>query len=263
MPETCRRARDEIEDLQFEEGSKSFFPLDRLRSYFKYQRIKEILFCSCAQCQEDLRLFNTRTDRETYVNRIMGDSEPSNLTRSFYSVLGILVYVEHPLFIIGFLDHNCTDFFLASWATHSSLFSRDRLKDYTGEYKRDAIRFERFAKRFSASLSRFAIPHLESAGFSQYDGGAVLPFIEEQEIGKKEIDGHWTSEGANGKVYAFKIYREYNRIPVSNCSVVINLALTSEERQFADGIRQETYRDDSATSFLRALEYPTRSKISG
>ena len=217
MPETCRRAREEIEDLQFEDGAQPFFPLDRLRSYFKFQKIKEILFCSCAQCEDDLRVFKSQADRESYVNHIMGGkSDSSDLTKTHYSVFGILVFVEHPMFIIGFLDHDCSDRFLESWATHTSLFSRENLKQYTGEYKRDAIRFERFAKRFASSLPKFAVPHMTSERFLQYDASVVLPFVEEREIGKKmDEEGHWTSEGANGKVFAFKIYREYNKFPVS------------------------------------------------
>lgn len=114
------------------------------------------------------------------------------------------------------MDRNCSDHFLESWVTHTSLFSREHLRQYTGEFKRDPLRFERFAKRFASNLPKFAVPHIESERFSQYDASVVLPFIEETEIGKRINDeGHLTSEGANGKVFAFKIYREYNKFPVS------------------------------------------------
>jgi hypothetical protein len=216
MPETCRIARDEVEDLQIEQGSKSFFPLNELRSFFKEQKIRDILLCDCLQCREDVRMFESRIDRESYVNMIMGGSEPKDLTKTYYSVFGLLVCVEHPLFIIGFMDHKCNDYILESWVTHSSDFSRDRLKRFTGNYERNTTGFLRFAKKFTASLPQFAIPHLEPDIFSQYHESVVLPFIEEVEIGKKQADdGHWTSEGANGRVFAFKIQREYNRFPVS------------------------------------------------
>jgi hypothetical protein len=217
MPEACRRARDDIEDLQFESGTTIFFPLDRLRSYFKFERIKEILQCTCAQCQADMRLFRSQTNRETYVNHVMGGrSDSSDRTKTYYSVFGLLIYVEHPLFIIGFLDHNCSDHFLESWVTHTALFSRDTLKQYTGDHSNDAVRFERFARRFTANLPKFAVPHMESERFSQYHPSVVLPFVGEEEIGKRQDDdGHLTSEGANGKVFAFKVYREYNKFVVS------------------------------------------------
>jgi hypothetical protein len=133
MPETCRTARDEVEDLQIEQGSKSFFPLNELRSFFKEQKIRDILLCDCSQCKEDLRMFESRIDRESYVNMIMGGAESKDLTRTYYSVFGLLVCVEHPLFIIGFMDHKCNDYILESWATHSSDLSPDRLKRFTGE----------------------------------------------------------------------------------------------------------------------------------
>jgi hypothetical protein len=218
MPETCRRARDDVEDLQYEDGSKPFFPLDKMRSYFKYQKIKEILECTCAQCQEDLRMFSSRREPVEYVNRIMGNADPNDLRRTFFSVFGLLVYVEHPLFIIGFLDHNCNDYVLEARAAHSTL-PNDDLKNWTGEYRRDSVRFDRFARRFRANLPSFAVPHFESAEFVLYDERVVMPFVKEVEIGKKTAeDGHLTSEGANGKVFAFKIYREY-AFPVS-CRVL-------------------------------------------
>ncbi|CAO2656257.1 Nn.00g050600.m01.CDS01 [Neocucurbitaria sp. VM-36] len=160
-------------------------------------------------------MFKSQGDPESYVNDIMGGRyDPSNLTKTYYSVFGLLVYIEHPLFIIGFLHRDCNDFLLESWATNTSHFSREHLKEYVGEYKRDAIRYERFAKRFAANLPKFAVPHMASKKFSQYDATVVLPFIEEREIGKRMDDeGNWTSEGANGKVFAFKIYREYNKFP--------------------------------------------------
>ena len=217
MPEACRRAREDIEDLQYENGSTIFFPLDKLRSYFKFEKIKEILLCNCAQCQADVRMFRSQTNRESYINHIMGGkSDFNDMTRTYYSVFGLLVCVEHPLFIIGFLDRNCSDHFLESWVTHTALFSRENLKQYTGDYHNDALGFERFAKRFTTNLPKFAVPHMESERFSQYHPSVVLPFVGEREIGKRrEDDGHLTSEGANGKVFAFKVYREYNRFAVS------------------------------------------------
>lgn len=219
MQTTCMIARDEVGDLQIEQGFKSFFPLNELRSYFNEQKIREILFCDCPKCKEDLQMFESRTDPESYVNKIMGGSGPKDLTRTYYSVFGLLVCVEHPLFIIGFLDHTCNDYILESWATRSSNFSDDRLKICTGDYARNTLGFARFVKKFKANLPEFAIPHLEPNGFSQYGESVVLPFIEEEEIGKKQADdGHTTSEGANGRVFAFKIQYEYNRFPVSACS---------------------------------------------
>lgn len=66
------------------------------------------------------------------------------------------------------------------------------------------------------SLPKFAIPHLDSSKFIKYDANVVLPFLEGVRIGQKLNDeGQLVSEGANGTVYAFKIYDEYCNFPVS------------------------------------------------
>lgn len=175
----------------------------------KYQIIKEILECTCAQCQEDLRMFSSRGEPIEYVNRIMVNRDPTDLRKMFFSVFGLLVCVEHSLFIIGFLDRNCNDYVLEARAVHSIL-PKDDLKSWTGKYKRDPVRFDRFARRFRAHLPSFAVPHFESAEFVLNDERVVMPFVKEVEIGKKTAEhGHPTSEGANRKVFAFKIYREY------------------------------------------------------
>jgi hypothetical protein len=93
------------------------------------------------------------------------------------------------------------------------------LKQYTGAYQaRDPTKYDRFAKKFLAALPQFAVPHLEQGQFSEYDAKVIFPFIEEVEIGKKPAeDGRSTSEGANGAVSAFKMYRGY-QFPVG-CSI--------------------------------------------
>jgi hypothetical protein len=63
-----------------------------------------------------------------------------------------------------------------------------------------------------------------------------LPFIEEVEIGQRRADdGHWTSEGANGRVYAFRIHPEYNRLPVSPHPLLL-LAIIDEFRMLIRGL---------------------------
>ncbi|KAF1925391.1 kinase-like protein [Didymella exigua CBS 183.55] len=238
MPETCRTAKEKVEDLQIEQDPKSFFPLDGLRSYFKEQKVREILLCACSQCREDARMFNSRIARENYVDMIMGGSEPKDLTKTYYSVFGLLVFVEHPLFIIGFLENRCNDYILESWVTRSIDFSRERLRTLTGDYQqRSAAGFDRFVRRFTSSLSKFSVPHLGPDGFSLYREKAVFPFIEEKQIGqRRDENGQLTSEGANGKVFAFRIQREYNRFPHSSSRTeyVRKRIETSQPKQYLE-----------------------------
>ncbi|KAF2129905.1 hypothetical protein P153DRAFT_226615 [Dothidotthia symphoricarpi CBS 119687] len=217
MPETCTDARHEMDHLLLKNGANSFYPLDRLRDHFTPEKVKQILTCSCKTCREDVRLFGNQTDPETYVKEIVGEGfDPYDSRKTLFSVFGLLISVEHPLFIIGFADRDCSDFKLESWATDATLFSRETLQRYTGSYKTDARKFEWFATKFEDSIRRFAVPHMDSGKFVHYDASVILPFVKEREIGKrKEEDGHWTSEGANGKVFAFKIHPEYCKFRVS------------------------------------------------
>lgn len=217
MPETCRHARDEVEDLLFENGAKSFYPLDRLRKYFRLQKVREILSCSCAQCREDVRLYGHQIDPELCAEDIVGEGrDPNDLRNTHFSIFGLLIVVEHPLFIIGFLKTDCSDFMLESWATNATSFSHYTLEQRTGRYRRDTAKFNRFARKFLADLPSFAVPHMKTERFLHYDARVILPFIDETEIGKRMDEyGHWTSEGANGKVFSFKIYPEYRKFLVS------------------------------------------------
>jgi hypothetical protein len=183
MPANCRIARDEVEELQYEDGSRRFFPLDRPWDYFNYQKIKELLYCTCAQCQEDLRLFSDTCELAEYVDRIIGPRDRNDLRRTFISVFGLLVYVEHPLFIIGFLDYDYNDFVLDSWASHPTLPNLIP-ENWTGKSRRDTAKFDWFARRLKANLPLFAVPHLESAEFALYlyDGRVIMPSVKEVEL---------------------------------------------------------------------------------
>lgn len=215
MTEICRIASDEIGDLQVRIGSNSIFPLDKLRHYFTAGKIREILSCSCQKCRDDLRQVNSSADKEAYVHRILGGSDGNEPTKTSYAVFGLLVYIGYPMLIIGFLDHGCNDFFLESWKTSAFLFSHELFQQYTVNFSQDTISFARFRRKFREGLPRFAVPHIYRDNFSQYHAEVILPYIDEKEIGKREAEnGRLTSEGANGKVFAFKILPEYHRISV-------------------------------------------------
>ena len=233
MSTGCIEARDEVAELQYEETSTPFFPLDRLQQYFQPEKVREILSCGCPKCQGDLHMYNVGTEPEDYVRRIAGEPNSTDTRRTFYSVFGLLVYIERPLFIIGFMDRNCNDYLLESWSAHSSL-TGEGLRQYTGTYQvRDPGKYNRFAKKFLAALPQFAIPHLEQGDFSEYDEKVIFPFIEEVEIGKRSTeDGRLTSEGANGKVYALKVYCGYH-FPVGCLACFLSRNVTDVSRELA------------------------------
>ncbi|KAH6619042.1 hypothetical protein C7974DRAFT_40741 [Boeremia exigua] len=206
----CSAARDAVYDLRYQEQgtSKLFYPVDRLRGYFTYDKVREILACTCSSCREDLRMFDNGTEPTAYVERIRGDPDSSDFRKNFYSVFGLLVHIQHPLFVFGFVDHNCDDLFLERW-TAIPLFIHNELQLYTGDLSQDSQKYERFAKRFLESVFQFSLPHLEINGFSSYNERTVLPFKEEVKIvGGTATDEHPDSQ--SGRVFVFKIYHEYN-----------------------------------------------------
>jgi hypothetical protein len=139
-------------------------------------------------------------------------------TRGEHSIPCSAFSSTRPVLIIGFLHRHCNDYILETSSAQGSL-TPETLKQYTGAYQaRDPTKYDRFAKKFLAALPQFAVPHLEQGQFSEYDAKVIFPFIEEVEIGKKPAeDGRSTSEGANGAVSAFKMYRGY-QFPVG-CSI--------------------------------------------
>ncbi|KAF2474443.1 kinase-like protein [Lindgomyces ingoldianus] len=216
----CTIARNNIIDRRYEEYRKdvlckSFFPLDKLRSYLKADKVRDILRCNCDQCKAHRKFFND-TDPLNYLYRITGvedgTKETKDRTKTAYSLFSLLIYVQHPLLIVGFMEKERSDFLLEFSA---SSFTKESLKDYTGRYHaNDSGGFARFASEFIKAMPEFCVPHMESGEFTHYEANVILPFIEEKEIGKKiDASGQWTSEGANGKVFKFKIYTEYQNFP--------------------------------------------------
>ncbi|KAL6707406.1 hypothetical protein ACN47E_004185 [Coniothyrium glycines] len=211
MPETCRSAREDLEFLQEGKGQQAFFPLDRLRHFFTYDKIKNILECTCVPCQRQIHSFQGRHSPENYTTTIRGGERTAG--PKYYAVLGLLLCIEHPMLIIGFANSRFDDEFLERWTTDPTLFSLDRLRRCTGQYAvTESKRFELFISKFSDHIPQFAIPHL-SESFEQYHSEVRLPFIQEKEIGKRlDQEGNSTNEGANGRVFRFKLYAEYHKL---------------------------------------------------
>jgi hypothetical protein len=222
----CKAARSKIQELQyfedFEDGKTvSFFPLDRLRSFLKRDVVKSILECGCPVCQEEKIIFGGNTNQLQYLDAIIGNQEQYNRTKSAYLIYSLLIYIEHPMAVIGFLEGQCTDFHVQTTPS----FSKERLKtDYCSRLweRVDAARFDRFAIQFIRAIPEFAVPRMDSITFTRYTPNRILPFIEEKKIGIKTETGEITSEGANGKVYRFRIYDEYQHFKV--CLRDINIS---------------------------------------
>jgi hypothetical protein len=219
----CENARDDIKNLRYEElvddvPTVTFFPSDRLRAYLSESKIRDILNCRCLRCRSHLAYFNNPNPKDV-VHQITGrDDGPEDATTTAYSLFGLLISLEHPILIIGFRTFDVSDHELVRSASQHSQFSRENLKRYTGNYhKTSPAAFTRFAQDFARAVTEYAVPYMDSGKFSHYKADTILPFIEEREIGTKLNDrGQITQEGANGRVFAFKIYEAYRKFPVSS-----------------------------------------------
>lgn len=212
----CETARCDIIVLEHASiHNKKFYPIDRLRQYLTSEKVEAILTCQCTHCKADFHAIEkTQTKPADFVERITGGNESTNWTKTAYTIFGLLIYVRHPVFIIGFLEREVNDSVLASQAIRPSL---DGLDQYLGHYFQGlpSNRFAGFVSEVSDIFSKFAVPHMESGAFTEYGQSVVLPFIEEKEIGRiVDDEGHLTSEGANGRIFSFKIYDEYHKFPV-------------------------------------------------
>ena len=220
----CKAARGEIIDCQYyEEGEnnlppKSFFPIDSLKAYLTEDKIREILRCNCPECSADLRLFGN-LDPDAITPQITGNQPEllrKHIVRPAYALFSLLIYVEHPLLIIGFLNADFYDYDLERSTTHPDTFSTSNLKHYTQDFSSlNPTGFKRFIRTFTAAVPEFAIPYMDHGYFSRYSANTKLPFITESEIGQRlDEQGRLTAEGANGRVFRFKIYKEYKKFPV-------------------------------------------------
>jgi hypothetical protein len=225
----CADVRTQIIALQvFEEAddipSKSFFPLDKIRKSLTREIVTKILQCLCLKCSTHRSLFGRNINPLERLDQIVGPPNLSRLSerrdtrKTAFALFALLIFIEHPLLIIGFLERTCSDFVLE---TSPGLFSRDSLRNHYcsrfaefSEKRSEPNQFTRFASQFVRYLPEFVLPKMDSGVFTVYHANTILPFVKERKIGRRNEDGSIESEGANGKVYAFEIPDEYQRFPV-------------------------------------------------
>ncbi|ORY06760.1 hypothetical protein BCR34DRAFT_666527, partial [Clohesyomyces aquaticus] len=245
----CRSARLDIMDLCYHVSKrKMIFPLDRIRDYLTAERINKILRCGCDQCKTHQKYFND-DDPSQFTSSILGEprAKDTSDTRK-QSLFALLIYVEHPVLIMGFAARGSNDWLLeltASW------FNTENLKLCSGNYHlQNNQSFLRFVSEFVKHMPEFSVPHLASRDFTHFDDTVILPFTDEEEIGQKmDEKGRLTSEGANGKVFKFRIYEEYQRFP--HATKVVWFA-----RKKIEVSEMQAYLEKSKIGFADAFQNP-------
>ncbi|KIW11261.1 hypothetical protein PV08_10561 [Exophiala spinifera] len=204
----CTVARREILNLNVrdsESPSQFFYPRDRLRTYLTRENVAKILQCPCRKCRRQYEVFRRNHAPTEFLDRIVGPENDveacHNPARTAYSLFGLLIYIEHALLIIGFMMKEVYDVNISGES-----FSAESLKRVCDAFFREEGQhaFNSFENQFSIFLRHFAIPTMESGTYSVYASDRILPFFEQRRL---------SLQGANSKVYAFKIYDEYRKFP--------------------------------------------------
>jgi hypothetical protein len=212
----CVRARDEIKGLSTPDSPevfihKRFFPRDKLAILLTKAKVTSILKCGCERCTSDKKFLGGIGRPTDYVDQIIGEgSDPS---RTAISLFALLIYVGHPLFIANFMRKDINDNTLE---TSHSEFQSPVLEDtYWKAYRRhDSQASTALATEFRGYRRQFAIPHINNSPYSVYQQDAILPFIDEEQLGVVLEDGQIQDEGSYGTVYSFTIWPAYNKLTV-------------------------------------------------
>lgn len=186
---------------------KRFFPREALARILTEPRVRQILNCSCGRCAKHVALLGKQGQPGDYIKRILGFSHTvSEPYAGALALLALLIYIEHPLFIVCFVEGNYNDANALGNYTGPSAFNPLILEDIWSNYKdKDSDGSKLLAYTFAARMYQFSVPRMDDGKFSKYNENVILPFIGEEELGS----------GSYGEVFSFYVHEEYRKFPVS------------------------------------------------
>jgi hypothetical protein len=211
-PLPCSKLRDDLEDLYDPTGHgvpehQRFFPKSRIKRLFTDERTKEVLDCSCSKCQDQKRMFGIRDPKASLVT-ITGRANNGHRSEACAIILfALLVYIGCPSLIYSFLDKRLSDHEVES-----------DLARFTAEYIRQQYwpkQHPKLADKFHWNKFKFFVPFMRDDRFEEYPEGTILPFVNEQRIGRSTEAGEILNEGSFGTVFAFDIAEDYRGFTVS------------------------------------------------
>lgn len=216
----CSELREKIAtlatpDLPEIDSHKQFYPRDKLSTLLSRTQVAKVLACKCARCQTDQDRLRLVGDSAHTLDSIVGRSG-SHLhpAETAISLLGLLLYIGHPQFIAAFLQKRCNDH---GFESHHGYSVQELQEIFGANYcKRNPQESSTIAKSFRRNMFGFAIPRMDNSSYTVYDERTVLPFINEEPIGRLGEGGIIIQEGYYGQVFSFEIYEEYRNFPVRN-----------------------------------------------
>lgn len=141
-------------------------------------------------------------------------------------LFALLVYIECPHLIVGFLERNCSDKRLEQ---DLAAFSEDYIRRTCWPLydEKNPASSKRLAERFRSNKYSFIVPRIEDGVFVEYDRSRILPFFNEKPLGRRTDDGEIIQEGAYGRVYSFDIFEEYKAFQVCSTTVLVTKQSTN------------------------------------
>ncbi len=215
----CSNLRTDLDSLALPKDPdipehKKFFSKFDIRKLFAPDAVTDLLACTCQRCT-GLRESNGIQLRQMskVANAIIGAPKDHDMQRTFLLILGLLLYIDYPALIAGFVQRKCYDCCLeADLRQLTAIQFQQKFwpKLLNSAPKKSSLIMERFRwKKYN-----FFVPTLDNK-FSTYDQHTILPFINEKKVGRKTIDGAIIFEGAYGRIYSFEIHDEYREFIVS------------------------------------------------
>lgn len=186
------------------------FPKDVLATKLTDVVIDNILTCICDKCKSDKSLFphllpSNAKHRQNRASLITKNES------SAISLFALLIYLERPQLILGFLDRKQSDYFLLeSGRTYvDKVLTPEQEKSLAGdfwpEYLSDSPEgATSLLHRFLKTLPRFAIPNFGPELSGTFSKSTIMPFIDENLVGK----------GTYGDVHKFKVHPYYLKLEV-------------------------------------------------
>lgn len=167
------------------EPRRKFYPVEELRKIFTINNVRQILSHQCTDCPKHLPASHPAHPSQ-YPEKVLETDATLNL-------FALLVLLRHPLIIGIFLTaYELTSLPLPRY------FSLYDLNDRQFKHLPSRSR-EQLASAFQEQKWQFSVPTFTDGTFQSYQAGTILPFLDEEPIGK----------GGYGKVFKVWVHPSY------------------------------------------------------
>lgn len=221
----CSIVRTRLEFLALPEDPdipehKKFFPRSAIWSLFTPEVVRGLVACACQRCASLRHTAGIQLHHACkVVNAIIGTPRDRDVQKTYHLTLGLLLYIDRPALIIGFVQQKCYDGNVEAYLEQltPAKFQQKFWPKLLSSAPQESLSV---MSSFRWRKYNFFVPMLKDNEFSTYDQHTILPFINERRVGRETDDGDIVFEGAYGQIYSFEILDEYREFVVSASSQV-------------------------------------------